>query len=165
MLVWQGPGPNEWIRELGGALAAGRDLPALPPGAPGPFALADPGRVRAILAAAGFSGITLDALHEPMWFGSDPEDAHRFVTGLMGWMLDGLDGTGRNRALDALSATVAAHAGSGGITFASGRRHSREYCGWLETKCSTPGSAKAAAICSGGGAGRVFSGWKMSNHS
>jgi SAM-dependent methyltransferase len=120
MLAWQGPGPNEWIRELGGALAAGRDLPAPPPDAPGPFSLADPGRTRALLASAGFSGITLDALHEPMWFGSDPGDAHRFVTGLTGWMLDGLDEAGRNRALDALSATLTAHAGSGGITFASG---------------------------------------------
>jgi hypothetical protein len=35
-------------------------------------------------------------------------------------MLDGLDDTGRNRALDALAATVAAHASSDGITFASG---------------------------------------------
>jgi hypothetical protein len=38
----------------------------------------------------------------------------------MGWMLDGLDDTGRKRALDALIATVTAHAGSDGIIFASG---------------------------------------------
>jgi hypothetical protein len=55
-----------------------------------------------------------------MWFGSDPDDAHRFVLGLMGWMLDGLDDTGRKRALDALRATVTAHASSDGITFAPG---------------------------------------------
>jgi SAM-dependent methyltransferase len=120
MLVWQGPGPNEWIRELSGVLAGGRELPAPPPGAPGPFALADPGRTRTLLASAGFSGITFDSLHEPMWFGSDPDDAHRFVLGLMGWMLDGLHDTGRKGALDALSATVTAHASSDGITFASG---------------------------------------------
>ncbi len=120
MLVWQGPGPNEWIRELGGALAAGRHLPGPPAGAPGPFSLADPARTRTLLASAGFSGVTLDALTEPMWFGSDPGDARRFVLGLMGWMLDGLDDTGRNRALGALSATLTAHAGSDGVTFASG---------------------------------------------
>ena len=34
-------------------------------------------------------------------------------------MLDGLDATGRERALDALTATVAAHASADGITFAS----------------------------------------------
>jgi len=119
MLAWQGPEPNEWVRELTGALAAGRDLPAPPPDAPGPFSLADPGRIRTLLASAGFSDVTLDALHGPMWFGSDPDDAHRFVLGLMGWMLDGLDATGRERALDALTATLTAHAGPDGITFAS----------------------------------------------
>jgi SAM-dependent methyltransferase len=119
MLAWQGPGPNEWVRELSGALAAGRDLPAPPPGAPGPFALADPGRTRTLLASAGFCDVTFDALHAPMWFGSDPGDARRFVIGLLGWMLDGLDATERDRALDALTATVTAHAGPDGITFAS----------------------------------------------
>lgn len=83
MLAWQGPGPNEWVRELTGGLAAGRDLPAPLPDAPGPFSLADPGRTRTLLASAGFSDVRLDALHEPMWFGSDPGDAHRFVTGLL----------------------------------------------------------------------------------
>ncbi|HTQ90026.1 MAG TPA: methyltransferase domain-containing protein [Streptosporangiaceae bacterium] len=119
MLAWQGPEPNEWVRELTGALAAGRDLPAPPPDAPGPFSLADPGRTRTLLASAGFSDVTLDALHGPMWFGSDPDDAHRFVLGLMGWMLDGLDATGRERALDALTATVTAHVGADGVAFAS----------------------------------------------
>jgi SAM-dependent methyltransferase len=119
MLVWQGPGPNEWFRELAGALAGGRDLPAPPPGAPGPFTLADPDRVTALLAAAGFSGITLDALHRPMWFGSDADDAHRFVLGLMGWMLNGLDQASRTRALNELTATITAHTSSDGITFAS----------------------------------------------
>jgi SAM-dependent methyltransferase len=119
MLVWQGPGPNEWIRELSSALAAGRDLPARPAGAPGPFSLADPARTRTLLASAGFSDVRLDALHGPLWFGSDPGDAHRFVLGLLGWMLDGLDDTGRERALDALTATLTTHAGTDGITFAS----------------------------------------------
>jgi len=119
MLTWQEPGASEWIRELGGALAAGRDLPAPPASAPGPFALADPDRTTTVLATAGFRDITLDALHEPMWFGSDPGDAHRFVLGPLGWMLDGLDATARERALDALRATITAHAGSDGITFAS----------------------------------------------
>lgn len=35
LLVWQPLAGNEWIREISGALAAGRDLPAPPPGAPG----------------------------------------------------------------------------------------------------------------------------------
>ena len=87
-----------------------------------------------MLASAGFSEVTLDALHEPMWFGSDPDDAHRFVLGLMGWMLDGLDDTWRQHALDALSATLTAQAGSDGITFASGT--------WLIRAVRPPGGTR-----------------------
>src|SRR5215467_4961501 len=74
LLVWQGPEHNEWIRELTGALAAGRDLPAPPAGAPGPFAQADPQAAQAVLAAAGFTQIDFDGLQEPMWFGTGAED-------------------------------------------------------------------------------------------
>jgi SAM-dependent methyltransferase len=119
MLVWQGPEPNEWIRELSGALAAGRDLPAPPVGAPGPFAQADPDHVKAVLASAGFNGITLTGLREPMWFGADTDDAHSFVLGLMGWMLQGLDDAGRQRAVDDLRATLFEHQSGDGVMFDS----------------------------------------------
>lgn len=119
LLAWQGPEPNEWIRELTGALAAGRQLPAPPIGAPGPFAQADPEMVKAVLAAAGFSHIELDGLREPMWFGSDAGDACDFVRGLMGWMLQGLDEAGRDRALGNLRATLSAHDTGHGVFYDS----------------------------------------------
>jgi len=114
LLTWQGPGQNEWIRELSGALAAGRDLPLPTAEAPGPFALSDPEHVKHVLTAAGFTGIELHADTEPMWFGHDPDDAQRFVRGLLGWMLPGLDDSGQARALDNLRATLAAHDTGGG---------------------------------------------------
>ena len=49
----------------------------------------------------------------------DAEDAHAFVSGLLGWMLEGLDETGRGRALDALHATMAAHETPDGVLFES----------------------------------------------
>jgi SAM-dependent methyltransferase len=119
MLVWQGPEANEWIRELTGALAAGRELPAPPAGAPGPFAQADPGAARAVLAAAGFTHIEVDGLRQPMWFGTGAEDAHAFVLGLLGWMLHGLDGNRRGRALDNLRATLRAHDARRGVLYQS----------------------------------------------
>jgi SAM-dependent methyltransferase len=119
MLVWQAPEANEWIRELTGALAAGRDLPAPPAGSPGPFTQADPEEVRAVLAAAGFTRIELDGMQQPMWFGSDAEDAHAFVLGLMGWMLHGLDAGGRSRALRNLRATLNAHNTGHGVVYQS----------------------------------------------
>lgn len=115
LLTWQGPGPNEWIRELSDALAAGRDLPMPPPGAPGPFALSDPDHVTHILTAAGFSHLELHARAAPMWFGENADDAYAFVLGLMGWMLEGLDDSGRARALDNLRATLTAHDTGSGV--------------------------------------------------
>ena len=41
LLTWQGLEGNEWIRELSTAMAAGRERPNPPVGAPGPFSLSD----------------------------------------------------------------------------------------------------------------------------
>lgn len=43
----------------------------------------------------------------------------RFVLGQMGWMLEGLDEAGRDRAREALHASVAAHEGPEGVLYAS----------------------------------------------
>src|SRR6201987_3715385 len=91
LLSWQPAPANEWVAEFTAALAAGRDLPAPAPGSPGPFALADPDRVRQLLAGAGFTRIEIDQMQAPMWFGVDADDAHGFALGLLGWMLGGLD--------------------------------------------------------------------------
>ncbi len=119
LVTWQPLPGNEWIREVSGALAAGRDLPAPPPDAPGPFALSEPDRVRALLTSAEFTDVELESMSERLWFGNDADDAHRFVLGLMGWMLEGLDDAGRARAIDALRATMAAHETSAGVLFES----------------------------------------------
>ena len=108
LLTWQGGTDNEWLTEFRSALAVGRDLPTPPPDAPSPFALSDPQRVRAILDAAGFVGVSFQSLHEPMSFGPDPDDALDFVSGLTGWMREGLDEADRDAALAALRATIAA---------------------------------------------------------
>ena len=118
LVTWQPLSGNAWIREISGALAAGRDLPA-PPADAGPFALSDPDRVRALLGGAGFVDIQLDGLAAGMWFGDDADDAHRFVLGLMGWMLEGLDGAGRARASEALHETMANHETPDGVLLES----------------------------------------------
>jgi len=119
LLVWQAPQANEWIGELTGALAAGRDLPVPPAGAPGPFAQSDPDAASTVLVAAGFTEVVLNELHEPMWFGASTEDAYRFVLGLMGWLLEGVDGDRRGGALDSLRASLAAHDTGHGVFYSS----------------------------------------------
>ena len=119
LLTWQPPPHNEWFVAFSTAMAAGRDLPAPPPGAPGPFSLSDPERIRSVLTDAGFVDITVVGLREPMVFGANAEDAFAFVLGLLGWMLEGLDGDGRARALDALRTTMTAHDREGRVAFDS----------------------------------------------
>ena len=119
LVAWQELAANEWMIAISGALAAGRERPAPPPGAPGPFALSDPDRVSTVLSAAGFVDVSLEASVADMWFGTDPDHAHRMVIGLMGWMLDGLDADGRVVARDALQRTMEAHHTSDGVRFGS----------------------------------------------
>ena len=56
---WQGVFDNEWMLVPGAAVAGVTgSLPPLPgPDEPGPFSLADPGRVHAVLEAAGFGSV------------------------------------------------------------------------------------------------------------
>ena len=119
LFVWRAFGENEWICEVSGALSAGRELPMPPADAPGPFSLADPGRVRALLEGAGFEDVSLTPLERPMRFGRTPEDARDFILGLSGWMLDGLDDVSRARAIDKLNSTIDSHAGTTGVHFGS----------------------------------------------
>jgi SAM-dependent methyltransferase len=119
LVAWQPLAANEWIREISGALAAGRERPTPPADAPGPFSLADPERVRAVLSSAGFRGVELEPLEAGMWFGTDAADAQRFILGQVGWMLAGLDESGRRQALDDLRTTVEAHVTAEGVVFGS----------------------------------------------
>ncbi|HLG00882.1 MAG TPA: methyltransferase domain-containing protein [Acidimicrobiia bacterium] len=121
LLAWRGLSENEWLREFRGALAAGRDLPAPPPGAPGPFGLADPDGVRRLLGDAGFEDVALTASNQPIWFGKDAEDAWSFVRhqGLVRGLTQDLDDATRARALDDLQQVLADHATADGVVFAS----------------------------------------------
>lgn len=119
LLAWQGLPRNEWMVELSTALAAGRALPAPPAEAPSPFSLAEPDRVGSVLAAAGYTDVDLADLRAGMWFGTDADDAYRFILGLLGWMVAGLDDAGTVVALHALRSTVAAHEMADGVRYGS----------------------------------------------
>jgi SAM-dependent methyltransferase len=118
-LVWQALADNEWIATFGPILAAGRDLPPPPPDAPGPFTLSDPARLRELLTGAGFTAPEVVGLREPMWFGSDADEATAFVGGLMAWMLADLDEARRRQVWDELHAAMAAHEGPDGVELGS----------------------------------------------
>lgn len=119
LLTWQPLAGNEWMREFAVAVSGRRDPPAPAPEGPGPFSLSDPERVRNVLSAAGFTGIELEGKSAGSWFGDDADDGYRFVLGLLGWMLNGLDDAGRLRALDDLRTTLTAHETDHGVVYES----------------------------------------------
>jgi SAM-dependent methyltransferase len=119
LLTWQPFSQNDWISELSGALAAGRELPVPPSDAPGPWSFGDPDTVRSVLGAAGFAEVELHGMNAGMRFGDDTDDASRFILGLLGWMLEGLDDDCRDRALEELRTTIAGQASEEGVVFDS----------------------------------------------
>lgn len=118
-LVWQPLAENEWAMTTIGTLADGRELPAPPPGVPGPFSLSDPDHVRSLLQNAGFGALDISGLREPMWFGESADEAADFVAGLMGWMLADFDEDRRRRVLANLHQAMVDHTVPGGVELAS----------------------------------------------
>jgi len=82
-VCWKDLLENEWLAVPGAAVLQYLPLPeAGAPGMPGPFAFADPDRVREILAAAGFTDIELGSAHEPMLYaGLDADGVVEFMRG------------------------------------------------------------------------------------
>lgn len=79
LACWQDLSANEWLVVPGAAAAQLLPLPVPEPGAPSPFALADPDHTRGLLTAAGFTDIEVAEHRAPLWMGHDPEDATRFL--------------------------------------------------------------------------------------
>jgi len=75
---WQDLFQNEWMLIPGAAVAQHVGLPEMEPGAPGPFALADAGRVEHLLTSARFQDVALESIARPMRVGSDVDDTVAF---------------------------------------------------------------------------------------
>jgi SAM-dependent methyltransferase len=121
MLVWQSLAANEWMSAMRDALAVGRDLPVPPPGAPGPFGMADTRYATGLLTGAGFTDVAFTGSEQPFDVGPDADDAYAFAAGMQPvlLMLADLDEPTRARALDRLRAAVAAHETPDGVVFRS----------------------------------------------
>ncbi|MGH9190329.1 MAG: class I SAM-dependent methyltransferase [Acidimicrobiales bacterium] len=121
LLTWQELGRNEWITALREALAVGRTLPEPPHGAPSPFALAEPDRVRAVLGDAGFDAIELDGIEEPLDLGPNVDDAYGFLStmGVVRGLTQDLDSDLRALALDRLRDVLDTHNTDEGVLVGS----------------------------------------------
>jgi SAM-dependent methyltransferase len=110
-------------RDNGWAVALASALPPQPepdPGAPGPFAFADPARVEAILAAAGWRAIAFDAVDYAMVVGEGPRAAVEALSyfqriGPAARALRELPEADRAPTLDRLATVIEAHHSAGQV--------------------------------------------------
>jgi SAM-dependent methyltransferase len=83
LVCWQEPTKIEWAALAIGAAAAHLGPPDFgPPGAPGPFALADGTRLRALLDGAGFRDVTVEPVTRQHRVGADVDEVVSFITSL-----------------------------------------------------------------------------------
>jgi SAM-dependent methyltransferase len=83
LLCWQAFERNPWMALPAAAAARHVPMPPRPsPGAPGPFGLADPTHVRAVLEGAGFADVALDPIETSLIVGGTPDldEAAAFAT-------------------------------------------------------------------------------------
>ncbi len=77
------PLQSEWVAVAFAAAAPHVGLPDLgPPGAPGPFAFADPNRLEQAIRSGGFDDVTLEAVVRPIRIGDNVDDVATFITSL-----------------------------------------------------------------------------------
>lgn len=120
-VCWRDWRENEWVRVPVGAVRPHvPPQPPLGPDDPGPFAFANVGRVRTILADAGFDAITARPLDATGEFGDTLEEGVQYMMGFgpIARMLAPASELERARAKNALSQALAPYAAKGGpITF------------------------------------------------
>ncbi|CAL9356016.1 2-methoxy-6-polyprenyl-1,4-benzoquinol methylase, mitochondrial [Actinosynnema sp. ALI-1.44] len=119
LLTWQPLARNEFASTFRTLFADGKPLPEPPAGAPHPFSLSDPDRVRALLTGAGLTDVELHAVSEPVWLGDDVADALAFITARQAAQLAELDEAARARVVEAAREDMARHCDEHGVRYAS----------------------------------------------
>jgi len=117
---WRTIEHNDWLRVSRDALRTVvpvADEP--PPGAPGPVAFGDPGRVRSILDESGYGAVELQELAGPVLVGGGlpARECAQFLRGtsMIETALAGVDADTERRALDAIGDALAEHETADGV--------------------------------------------------
>ena len=117
-VCWQDLSRNEWLLVPVGAALEHVPMPDLgPPGAPGPFSLAEPDHLSSTLGSAGFRSVAITAVDRQVRLGDDAKDAMAFLRGtsMARILLDKADGATATRALDAVTEALRAHEAPDGL--------------------------------------------------
>ena len=117
-VCWQDLSRNEWLLVPVAAALEHVPMPNLgPPGAPGPFSLAEANHIQDVLGSAGFEPVVVTALEGQIRLGDDANDAVAFLrgTGMARVLLDQADQATTTRALDAVTEALRAHEAPEGL--------------------------------------------------
>jgi SAM-dependent methyltransferase len=120
---WRPTEQNPWFAVPAAAVRQHVNQPApLAPGAPGPMAFADPGRVRGILNAAGFSRVEVDPCDAPLLLGDDVDAAAAITAqiGVAARMIETAEPPRQVLAMTALRDELARHATPQGVFLTAG---------------------------------------------
>lgn len=120
-VAWQSAIDNPWISVPEAATSAFITVETPAPDAPGPFSLADPERVRAILEHAGFATVQVDPLYLDITFGQHPKEAAALLIqfGLLGRALLSAEPEVKARALAVVEAALGPYTTRSGVLFPS----------------------------------------------
>ena len=114
-VCWQSLADNPWAAlPLAAVVSVLAAPPVTTPNASGPFAFADPARVRDIMTRAGFRDVVLTPFTDSLRLGASLDDALEYVSrmGPSARLLRDADDATRARAVDALREVVASLAPS-----------------------------------------------------
>lgn len=120
---WRDLLSNDWLMVPVAAALEHVPMPRLGvPGEPGPFALADPDRLRSILGDAGLADVGVEEVEVPMEIGTDVDDAVSFLQGtdMAATIFADVEPDAVARAWDAIRAALEPHATADGV-FLTGR--------------------------------------------
>jgi SAM-dependent methyltransferase len=119
---WQTTTQNPWVMLVSATLSGLLELPSMDSSeAPGPFAFADPARVRGVLKTSGFSSVEVAPLRVPLWLGQTAEEAAQqlVLLGPASRALSKADESVKQRAADLVREAMVSHVTAHGVVLDS----------------------------------------------
>ena len=102
--VWSTPDRNPWASVPGRTLVQRGHMPPPEPGAPGPFSMGDPARIRELVAGAGFAEPEIEEIAFAFRYADadDIWDSIMDLSGALGRVIEGLPEDERNATREAM---------------------------------------------------------------
>jgi SAM-dependent methyltransferase len=120
-LCWQSALVNEWLMVPATAALAHVPVPDFGGEGPGPFSFSERERIVEVVSGAGFGQVSVEPVEDPLWLGTDSDDAVAFIsgTGVARELLEGVDETTAARATESVRAALDPYAGPEGVWLGS----------------------------------------------